>query len=320
MFCFVEQLCIPDCGEVAKKAEAEAVFKELLASCTSRLARPTLGVRPHEEALFDIIRGSIMNLYKRDYIKSVPTKQEMQLYEGILCTERKAVGDRGFGKINHRRLYPAAVRHYDSLFPNNHIELFDFQNEGNMEQLNEEFCALIHDANTNGRNVLRFINHRPAYHIIAGVGHHDAYVFPEFALGKYIADYLLIGKSSGGYEFVFVELEHPNGRTTLKSGHEGETFRKGTYQIYDWKAEIEAHFSASFVTITKYSNKSSLPKEFSEYDSSRFHYAVVAGLREDYNEATYRDRRNKVTQQNILTLHYDNLYDKACELETAQSF
>ena len=27
MFCFVEQLCIPDCGEVAKKAEAEAVFR-----------------------------------------------------------------------------------------------------------------------------------------------------------------------------------------------------------------------------------------------------------------------------------------------------
>ena len=32
MFCFVEQLCIPDCGEVAKKAEAEAVLKKLLAS------------------------------------------------------------------------------------------------------------------------------------------------------------------------------------------------------------------------------------------------------------------------------------------------
>ena len=62
-----------------------------------------------------------MNLYKRDYIKSVPTNQEMQLYKGILCTERK---DRRFGKINHRRLYPAAVRHYNSLFPNNHIELF----------------------------------------------------------------------------------------------------------------------------------------------------------------------------------------------------
>ena len=82
-------------------------------------------------------------------------------------------------------MYPVAVRHYESLFPNNHVELFDFQKEGNIEQLNEEFCALIHDANTNERDVLRFINHRPAYHIIAGVfkyynfGHHDAYVFPN---------------------------------------------------------------------------------------------------------------------------------------------
>ena len=59
MFCFVEQLCIPDCGEVAKKAEAEAVFKELLASCTSRLARTTLGVRPHEEALLIYINETI---------------------------------------------------------------------------------------------------------------------------------------------------------------------------------------------------------------------------------------------------------------------
>ena len=92
----------------------------------------------------------------------------MQLYEGILCTEEKLSETEDL-EDNHRRLYPAAVRHYDSLFPNNHIELFDFQNEGNMEQLNEEFCALIHDANTNERNVLRFINHRPAYHIIAGV-------------------------------------------------------------------------------------------------------------------------------------------------------
>ena len=38
-----------------------------------------------------------------------------------------------------------------------------------MEQLNEEFCALIHDANTNERDVLRFIIIDLAYHIIAGV-------------------------------------------------------------------------------------------------------------------------------------------------------
>ena len=267
-----------------------------------------------------------MKLYKRDYIKNPPTAQEMKLYEEVLRTEKEEAGNRFVGRVNHRRLYPEAVRHWDSLFPNNHVELFDFQRLNNMEYLNQSFVDLIHNPNTNERDVLRFINHQPAYHIIAGVfkfynfGHHDAYVFPEYALGKYIADYLLIGKNSGGYEFVLVELEHPNGRTTLKSGHEGEAFRKGTYQIYDWKEEIEARFSSSFATIKKYSNKTSLPKEFSEYDSSRFHYVVVAGLREDYNDTTYRDRRTKAQQQKILTLHYDNLYDKSCELVTAQSF
>lgn len=267
-----------------------------------------------------------MNLYERDYIKNPPTTAEIQEYEKILCSDKEETGNRKFGKINHRRSYPQAIRDSNSLFPNNHIELFDLQNLKTMDTLNDDFLNLIHNPNTNERDILRFINHQPAYNIIAGIfkfynfGHHDAYVFPEYVLGKYIADYLLIGKNSGGYEFILVELEHPNGRITLKSGHEGEAFRKGTYQIYDWKEEIEARFLSSFATIKKYSNKTSLPKEFSEYDSSRFHYVVVAGLRQDYNETTYRDRRTKAEQQKILTLHYDNLYDKSCELVTAQSF
>lgn len=267
-----------------------------------------------------------MNLYKRDYLKDPPTVHELQRYQEVLHTEQPNDGNARIGKTNLRRMYPEAVRHFESLFPNNHVELFDFHNTGNMELLNEEFCKLIHNPETKERDVLRFINHRPAYHIIGGVfkyfnfGHHDAYIFPEFRLGEYIPDYLLIGKSSGGYEFIFVELEHPNGRTTLKSGHEGEAFRKGTYQVFDWKAEIEAHFPAVFATIIQYSNKAALPIEFSELDSSRFHYVVVAGLREDYKESTYRDRRNKAIQQNILTLHYDNLYDKACELVESQTF
>lgn len=268
-----------------------------------------------------------MKLYERDYIKDVPTPEEIERYESALMIEKEAVGNRKYGRSNLRSLYPEAVRHYDSLFPNNHVEVFDFQNAGNMEMLNEEFCGLIHDPNTNERDILRFINHKPAYHIIAGVfkcfprfGHHDAYIFPEFALGEYFADYLLVGKGSGGYEFIFVELEHPNGRTTLKSGHEGEACRKGNNQIKDWKFEIESHFATSFASIIKYSNKLELPREFSEYDSSRFHYVVVAGLREDYNETTYRDRRNKDQYDTVMLLHYDNLYDKACELENANSF
>ncbi len=266
-----------------------------------------------------------MNLYKRDYIKNPPTKLELEKHQEIIAAENKY--NRKFGKYNYRRLYSEAVRHYESLFPNNHIEVFDFQNNGNTEILNKKFYTLVHNPNTNERDILKFINHTPAYHIISGIfkcfdnfGHHDAYIFPEFILGDYVADYLLIGKGSGGYEFIFVELEHPNGRTTLKTGHEGEAYRKGTYQIYDWENEIESHFSTSFTMINKYSNKTSLPKEFIEYDSSRFHYVVVAGTRDDYNEITYRNRRKKEQKQNIKMLHYDNLLDKAYDLMTAKSF
>ncbi len=265
-----------------------------------------------------------MKLYERDYIKVPPTRQELDHFKEITAAEIQE--NKKLGRINLRRLYPEAIRHHDSLFPNNHVELFDFQNQGNMEDINNRFAELIHNPEANERNILQFINHNPAFHIIASVfkyydfGHHDAYIFPEFDLGSCIADYLLIGKNSGGYEFIFVELEHPNGRITLKSGHEGQACRMGTHQIYDWQAEIESHFSSCFATITKFSNKPTLPKEFLEYDSSRFHYAVVAGTREDYNDTTYRDRRNKLQQQNIRMLHYDNLYDKACELVTAQSF
>ena len=36
---------------------------------------------------------------------------------------------------------------------------------------------------------------------------------------EYRTDYVLIGKASGGYEFVFVEFEKLDGRITIKDGH-----------------------------------------------------------------------------------------------------
>lgn len=261
-----------------------------------------------------------MKLYKRDYIKAPPTKEEIDLYKKI------DVGRRGGFKRVNRKEYPEAVRHYESLFPNNHIEIIDFQASGEMIRLNEEFKCLIHDENTKERDILKFINHKPAYHIIAGIfkyydfGHHDAYLFPEFKLVHYRADYLLIGKSSGGFEFVIVELESPNGSIVLKSGHTGVVCRKGKIQTYDWKYEIESDFENAFAKIKKYSNKDDLPEEFKKFDSTRFHYVVVAGIRDDYNEDTYRERRGGLKDSDIRLLHYDNLYDKACELESARTF
>ena len=46
-----------------------------------------------------------------------------------------------------------------------------------------------------------------------------------------------------------------------------------------------------------------------KYDSTRIHYAVVAGRRTDFNDVTYRQKRSIKNQNNINLIHYDNLID-----------
>lgn len=265
-----------------------------------------------------------MRLYERDYIKKPPTKEEIDEYNSIKKSEINS--NSKLGRINKEHFYPKAIKQYKSLFPNNYIETSYYQNNDSVDETTGKFYDLIHAPNTNERDILRFINHTPAFYIVAGIlnwyhfGHHKAFVFPEFVLGSYRADYLLIGSGSGGYEFIFVEFELPNGRITLQSGHEGQAIRSGNNQIRDWKHEIESNFESFSAELKKYTHKDTLPNEFIKYDSSRFHYVVVAGTREDYNETTYRDRRVAIQQENVKKLHYDNLYDEACRINGKHTF
>lgn len=275
-----------------------------------------------------------MNLYKRDY-KIVPTSAEIQEYEKVLAQETQ---DTPIGCKNLRYLYPPAIRHHQSLFPNNHIELLDFRFmeekiglKPEVNSLIDSFQKLIHACDTTEQDILRFINHTPAFIIPASIlvagrftfGHHDLYLFPEFGLGAPNApkpDYMLIGSGSGGYEFVLVEFEKSNGRITLKSGHYGEAIRKGNFQIYDWQAWMDENNVLFYEKLSEYSGKLELPQELQKYDSSRFHYVTVAGLRDDFDPVTYRRRRNQLKKEDILLLHYDNLYDSAKKLNEMTSF
>lgn len=278
-----------------------------------------------------------MNLYERDYIKKPPTIEELQEYKEIQELETQVTP---IGKNNLRYLYPPAVRHHDSLFPNNHIELIDYRIKGELtglkpeiNALTEKFQDLIHAPDTNERDILKFINHEPAFFIPASIliaggftfGNHDLYLFPEYPIGPigkdiYKADYLLIGKSSGGYEFVFIEFEKSNGRITLKTGHYGEAIRKGNYQIHDWIKWIEPHSTYFFERLSTFKGTATLPKELTAYDSTRFHYVTVAGLRSDFDETTYWEKRKQKKESGITLLHYDNLYDSAKELNNRNSF
>ncbi|MEC0983805.1 Shedu anti-phage system protein SduA domain-containing protein [Bacillus safensis] len=218
------------------------------------------------------------------------------------------------------REYPVAVRHYKSLFPNNHLDIVDLQQIDYLTSLTEDYLSIIDNPNSNERSILNWIREERAYFIIASImkgyysfGHHDAFIFPEFQLGNtYQVDYLIVGKSSGGYEFIFVELEHPHKNITLANGHLGDAMRKGERQIIDWKYWLESNFGTLYETFKKYqSPRQDLSEEFIKYDSSRVHYLVVAGRRNNFNDRTYQLKRQKRLFEDILILHYENLYDLA---------
>lgn len=217
------------------------------------------------------------------------------------------------------RKYPRAARHNQQLFPNNYLDVVELKDADKLRQKLGKFRSLLGMRKCTERDVLRFIKSNKAYFIVASIlkryqfGHHEAFLFPEFPLGNsHVADYLLVGKSSGGYEFLFLELEDPVRKSVLAKGAFGKTSRKGLEQVDDWKSWLDSHF-ASLREVFKSAKKpgTALPDEFSDYDSSRMHFAVISGTRKDYSEKTYRLRRDKHKNGGVLVLHYDNLVDDA---------
>lgn len=261
-------------------------------------------------------------LYSRDY--NILTMDEIERKEEYQ-KQRMQVD---ILSIKPMEYYPLAVRHNLSLFPNNHIELYGMREESDIPALNAKFLELINKESCLERDVLNFINQTPAYHIVGSIlkdrfsfGHHELYLFKEMWLGdKYRTDYVLIGKGSGGYEFVLVEFEKPDGRIVLKDGHFGESFRKGLCQVDDWKTWMDGNFDIFVKDLASVKGETEFPVELTKYDSTRFHYVVVAGRRDDFTETTYRNVRDKRHRMNIHLLHHDNLYDSSVSLEKANTF
>lgn len=256
-----------------------------------------------------------MKLYERDYF--VLSEEEKIEWKRVKESETNGTL---FGKINKFREYPKASRHYSTLFPNNYLDIEELRDENYIKLISQEFLNVLEEPDVNERQLLNFINNNQNYVIIASIlksynfGHHDAYLFKEFPLGTtYKVDYLLIGKGSGGYEFVFIELEKPNNNIFIKSGDLGETFNKGLRQVASWKRWCENHFLSLREVFEKCrSRNKNLPSEFTSNDSTRRHYVVVAGRRIDFEknkEITYAIRREKKRGEAIELLHYDNLYD-----------
>jgi hypothetical protein len=225
--------------------------------------------------------------------------------------------------------YPKAVRHYISLFPNNYLDIFELQDHVGINNKLACFKQLFNSKGVNERSILKFISEHGTYFIIASLltkyfhfGHHATYLFPEFQLGNsYKTDYLIIGKSSGGYEFVFVELEAPKGNITLSDGYLGEAFRKGEKQLDKWQTWLEGYYSSLKETFDKSKRAdAALPDEFVTMDKSRLHFVVIAGRRNDFTNETYQIQRKTRVEKNYWLLHYDNLIDTAADVIGRQTY
>lgn len=270
-----------------------------------------------------------MRLYKNDYT-TIPD-EDRKLWEEL--QEKEIVyldGKPTAIKKSLYRDYPKSVRNFCSLFPNNFIDAVDLiRSSAFLKETLTQFETFLNNPNITERGILNFIRDNEAYFIIGSLlknnytfGHHALFIFPEFKMPpNYQVDYLLVGRNSDGYHFVFVELENPYGDITLKDGTYGTTIRKGVKQIEDWDIWIEQNFSNLELVFEGLKNKNEvLPKEFRDLDKTRVHYIVVAGRRKDYSDRTYRQRRNNLEQRKLLVVHYDNLIDYANEIIGKSTF
>jgi hypothetical protein len=254
-----------------------------------------------------------MKLFERDY--RVLTAEEKATLEKVDRLQTRVYGDM-VARTGSIRDFSKPARHYISLFPNNYLDIVELQEEELLRERFGAFKALV-DAKPTEREVIRFIKDTQSYFIVGSIlddyrfGHHDAFLFPEFPLGNsYGVDYLLVGNGSGGWEFVFVELESPCLGCVLTNGELGEPFRRGLKQIEDWRAWLEANFlSLREVFERATGGNATLPKEFINLDMTRLHFVVIAGRRADYKPKTYRLQR--LQPQNTSILHYDNLLEYA---------
>jgi hypothetical protein len=258
-------------------------------------------------------------LYNRDFRRL--TEKEHRQWEKAkeYKNTRNKIGLTPKQLSNFHDLMSDAAYHYESIFPNNLLNIKHLEDVEHLMRTKNEFISLL-DTNPSERELLNFITFNQAYFLIGSIlktscdfGHHAAFAFKEFDLPpNFVVDYLLVGKNSGGYEFVFIELENPTGSIVNADGAFGTTIRKGIKQLEDWDAWIESNFSNLFLLFQKHQGvHEPLPVEFFKLDKSRIHYAIVAGRRRDFKEKTYRLKRKLLRESNTLLLHYDNLIDGA---------
>ena len=136
-------------------------------------------------------------------------------------------------------------------------------------------------------------------------GQHFACVVPEYSLGnEYRVDYLLVGKNSIGYQFVFVEFEDVNvNYRNKKSNSETEKVRKGITQIRDWKRWLDQNKAY-------FENREGIAEFGRNIPSWGFYYCLVVSRRKKMDDMANK-LRGEVQKEyvDLKIVSYDRLVD-----------
>jgi hypothetical protein len=134
-------------------------------------------------------------------------------------------------------------------------------------------------------------------------GHHFSCVVPEYQLGaEYRLDYLLIGKNSLGYQFVFVEFEDVNVDYRLKTSNaETDKVRKGLNQIRDWKRWIEQNRGY-------FLNSEGIKDISNNVPPWGFRYCLVVSRRDRMDELS-NQLRGEMQDIGVKIISYDRIVD-----------
>lgn len=229
---------------------------------------------------------------------------------------RKGVkNNREFPRFSHQ---DEAVReflwHKRSLYPNNYLHLLEYK-KLNLNEEADKYHDVIYSAK-NEQEIQQYIKLNHKWFIPGSIfldynfGHHDAYLFPEQKLGnEYVADYMLLGKSSDGYSIVLVEFEKANTSYCLSSENmESESVRKGLTQIKDWQRWMSKNQDYFLRNI-------GLTQKGIDIPIYRIYYYLVVSRR-DYMDDLAHDIRSQTMydMHNVKIVTFDRLEDNIRKL------
>lgn len=263
-----------------------------------------------------------MFLQDRDYtIYSNDEEKEAFIHDEKYENCNGIKSNRNFLRFSHpdtdiRRF----IWHRRSLFPNNYLYFLEYK-EINFEKEADEYNKVIYSAN-NEHEIQTYIKGNRKWFIPGAIfldynfGHHDAYLFPEQKLGNsFIADYMLIGKNSDGYNIVLIEFEKANTPYLIKTGNiESESVRKGIAQIKDWKRWIDQNrdFFMKDIGLSKFGI---------DVPTYRIFYYLVVSRRDLMTEQAIDVRSQSVYEmQNTKIVTFDRLTDNILKLQNHNSW